>query len=284
MRSRRERRSRLEARGLRGVLLAALLTAAAAAPASVLHAAGQPPTPIEIAKAIETVKKDPNLATEMKVKTLQWIDQKKPKTKSAEWPLFAWLRDFIQWFERSARFLMWAMVAILAAWLAINIVRLARERSPRRQVGDEFVAPTHVRDLDIRPEALPPNIGAAARALWDRGEHRAALALLYRGLLSRLVHAHRVPIRDSSTEGDCLALAADHLKEASRRDYASRLIRIWQRAVYGSQDPTSAAVYDLCDDFARALDRAAAVGVTGGGATASPRGVGGGGIGSGGAA
>ena len=45
-------------------------------------------------------------------------------------------------------------------------------------------------------------------ALWDRGDHRAALALLYRGLLSRLVHVHRVPIRDSSTEGDCLALAA----------------------------------------------------------------------------
>ena len=82
----------------------------------------------------------------------------------------------------------------------------ASARAPRGD--DAFVAPTHVRDLDIRPESLPDDIGAAARALWDRGEHRAALALLYRGLLSRLAHVHRLPIRDSSTEGDCLALAA----------------------------------------------------------------------------
>ena len=153
--------------------------------------------------------------------------------------------------------MMWAAVAILAGWLAIYIIRLVRGRTRRDASADTFVAPTHVRDLDIRPEALPPNIGAAARALWDRGDHRAALALLYRGLLSRLVHRHRVPIMDSSTEGDCLVLAANHLTEASRRDYVSRLIRIWQRAVYGSQDPAPDAFYELCDAFAESLDRTA---------------------------
>jgi hypothetical protein len=110
-----------------------------------------------------------------------------------------------------------------------------------------------VQDLDIRPETLPNDIGAAARALWDRGEHRSALALLYRGLLSRLAHVHRVPIRDSSTEGDCLALAASHLASA-RHDYASRLVRVWQRAVYGRDEVPAATVYGICDDFARALD------------------------------
>jgi hypothetical protein len=266
-------RSRPETRMLPGVLLAAALTAAAVvavapaiAPASVLHAEGTPPSAVEIANALEEVKKDPNLNTEMTVKTLRWIGTRKPAAKSPEWRLFVWLRELVRWFERSARVLMWALVAILVVWLVTFIIRLVRGLAPSQRADDGFVAPTHVRDLDIRPEALPPNIGAAARALWDRGEHRAALALLYRGLLSRLVHSHRVPIRDSSTEGDCLALAGDHLAEASRRDYASRLIRIWQRAVYGSQDPTSDAVYELCDEFARALDLAAI------GATASSRG------------
>ena len=105
-----------------------------------------------------------------------------------------------------------------------------------------------MRDLDIRPESLPEDIGAAARALWDRGEHRAALALLYRGLLSRLAHVHRIPIRDSSTEGDCLALAASHLPQRSR-EYASRLVRVWQRFVYGGQHTEAATVHALCDDF-----------------------------------
>ena len=110
-----------------------------------------------------------------------------------------------------------------------------------------------MRDLDIRPESLPEDIGTAARVLWDRGEHRAALALLYRGMLSRLAHVHRIPIRDSSTEGDCLALAASHLT-GDDVEYASRLVLVWQRFVYGGQDTQAATVYVLCDDFASALD------------------------------
>jgi hypothetical protein len=115
--------------------------------------------------------------------------------------------------------------------------------------------PTHVRDLDIRPESLPSDIGAAARQLWDSGEHRAALALLYRGLLSRLAHVHKVPIRDSTTEGDCLSLAVQHVDE-TRHAYVAQLVRTWQRAVYGGAEPDTATVHALCDAFGRTLDRA----------------------------
>jgi hypothetical protein len=117
--------------------------------------------------------------------------------------------------------------------------------------------PTHVRDLDIRPESLPDDVGGAALELWERGEHRAALALLYRGLLSRLAHVHAVPIRDSSTEGDCLALAATHLP-ATRAAYVERLIRVWQRAVYGNVEPTEEEFHFLGATFASALDMPAA--------------------------
>jgi hypothetical protein len=100
---------------------------------------------------------------------------------------------------------------------------------------------------------LPDDVGAAAAALWTSGEHRAALALLYRGLLSRLVHVHGVPIRDSSTEGDCLALAAPRVS-AARNSYAARLVRVWQGAVYGTEHPSSETVLALCGEFARVLD------------------------------
>ena len=249
-------RSRPDTRLLTAVVAAALIAIAAVATTPVLRAAGPPPTEVEIREAIEKVKKDPNLATEVTIKTLHWKGKWDTTKKKSDWGLFSWLGDLLEWFERSMRVFMWVGVAILACWLVISILRLVRDRGPRRAAVDDFVAPTHVRDLDIRPEARPADIGAAARALWDRGEQRAALVLLYRGLLSRLAHVHRVPIRDSSTEGDCLALAGDHLKEPSRRDYASRLIVVWQRAVYARQDPASATVHDLCDAFAQALDRA----------------------------
>jgi hypothetical protein len=211
------------------------------------------PTQADIDSAIKAVKADPNLATERTIQMLRWKDagaQKAEKTPS--W--MTWLGGFFGWVTRSARVLMWCVIVALAAMLAVYIVRIVHTRG-EAGYDDPFVAPTHVMDLDIRPETLPADIGAAARLLWDRGDHRAALALLYRGLLSRLAHVHRVPIRDSSTEGDCLGLAAMHLTQ-ERLDYVSRLVQTWQRSVYGREDVHASAVYVLCDDFARALDAA----------------------------
>src|SRR5262249_52462398 len=137
-------------------------------------------------------------------------------------------------------------------FLAVFLYRLYRSGVLGEREG-KFTAPSFVRDLDIRPESLPPDIGAAAWALWERGEQRAALALLYRGLLSRLVHVHAVPIRDSSTEGDCLALATAHLR-AERIGFVAKLIRTWQSAVYGGVTADSEVVRSLCTEFSAALD------------------------------
>jgi len=136
-------------------------------------------------------------------------------------------------------------------------VRLVQRRG-LPSVPQPFAAPSHVRDLDIRPESLPDDVGAAAFALWQRGEQRAALALLYRGLLSRLVHTHGVPIRASSTEGECLALARPRLRPPGA-EFASRLIGVWAAAVYGASPPAADAVSALCAEFASALDGSGAV-------------------------
>jgi hypothetical protein len=227
------------------LLIASSTSLAAAAPS-------RAPDEAQITRAINAVKADPNLATERTVRTLKWADESQPQPSSAPTSL-AWLVQFIEWFAQSARILVWVAVAILAGMLAIYLVRLTRSHRPTKV--NRATAPTHVQDLDIRPESLPDNIGAASRTLWDSGEHRAALSLLYRGVLSRLVHVHNLPIRDSSTEGDCLRLAAARLRE-EQRNYVDRLIQIWQHAVYGGQQPETASLYTLCDGFAPALDAA----------------------------
>jgi len=214
------------------------------------------PDRAEIVRALEVVKADPNLATERTIKTLRWRQSTETKPSGN----YAWIAGLFRWLEESARLLLWLGLIVLAGLLVVYIARFVRTRRVSRGEAT-FVAPTHVRDLDIRPESLPAEIGIAARMLWDRGDHRAALALLYRGMLSRLAHVHRIPIRDSSTEGDCLALAASHLTDG-RREYASRLVSVWQRFVYGGQDTQSAAVYVLCDGFATALDAPSALDAT----------------------
>jgi Domain of unknown function (DUF4129) len=212
------------------------------------------PQAAEIDRAVAKVKADPNLATEQTIKTLKWRSSSESKPFSfPDW--LRWTVDLFQWIERSARALVWFAAAVLAGLLGVYISRIFRALDRRQAADAAFIAPTHVRDLDIRPETLPDDIGAAARALWDQGDHRAALALLYRGMLSRLAHVHHVPIRHSSTEGDCLALVAGSLAVA-RYEYAAGLIRVWQRSVYGRETVAAAAVHELCDGFAAALDAA----------------------------
>jgi hypothetical protein len=167
------------------------------------------------------------------------------------WPgWLSWIGGLFAWIAESTRLLVWVGAAALAGLVVVYLSRIARTRFATVD-DDAFVAPTHVRDLDIRPESLPADIGAAARALWEHGDHRAALALLYRGMLSRLAHVHRVPIRDSSTEGDCVALAARQLPERSA--YVVHLVRAWQRLGYGHETVESETVYGLCDEFDSAL-------------------------------
>jgi len=225
-------------------LLTAATTVATEAPQT-----GQP-TPAEVAAAVAKLKADPNLGTEKTTRKLVRNSQAEPDTPTESPSWLHWIAEAFGWLASTARALLWVAGVLLAGVLALYIKRFVQSRGVR-SVPLRFSMPTHVRDLDIRPESLPDDIGRAALELWERAEHRAALALLYRGLLSRLAHVHGVPIRDSSTEGDCLALAATHLT-AIRSAYAGRLLRVWQRAVYGDIEPTSEEFHALCTGFAAA--------------------------------
>lgn len=227
-----------------------LLTGIAAPTAS----ASEPLTPTEVTQAIETVRADPNLQTERAGRQLVWDDDGEPKKRaSGSW--WKWLTDLFGWIGQLSQMLMWLVIAALVAVLAVLVLRLF-SRSRASENTRNPLAPTHVRDLDIRPESLPQDIGAAARKLWEAGEHRAALALLYRGLLSRLAHSFAIPIRDSSTEGDCLALATSVL-DARRVAYVTRLVRTWQLAIYAARTIDDAVFFELCDEFGAQLPQEA---------------------------
>jgi hypothetical protein len=253
-------RSRAELAALALCLwLGAATAAAAVAPAPPAAPAVQTtanlPTQAQIERAAAAVKADPHFATEKTVRRLTWNGaRERPRRTTTEMPgWLSWLGDLFGWLGEISQMLMWLVIAVLVAGLALLLVRVFQS-GRRPHLPKSFVAPTHVRDLDIRPESLPDDIGAAARALWDGGEQRAALALLYRGLLSRLAHVYQVPIRDSSTEGDCLQIAAQRL-QAPRLEFATRLVRTWQRAIYGGLSVDTAVAHELCANFDTWLER-----------------------------
>ena len=234
----------------------AIVMLAAATPLAQEPASGPPITREEVGPAIEALKNDPNLNGQRKMRMLRWKESGRRKSEpDLSW--LGWVVGFFAWMGQSARYLVWLTIALLAGWLGIYLFRAIKNSGLNADAADAFVPPTHVRNLDIRPESLPPNVGAAARKLWEKGEHRAALSLLYRGLLSRLSHVHRVPILDSSTEGDCLSLLAGRVAPKTG-DYATRLVDAWRGFVYGGTAAETPTVHALCDGFSAALDRAAA--------------------------
>lgn len=248
-------------RRLAGAALAAAwgLAAQAAEPSAAPASAAQDGLPST--QRVEAVTKElralPDLQTTRIEKRLklkyEWPqDKPKEKKKDPESDL-RWWRDLAQWLNTTARWLMWLIGAFLVAALVVAMRRWAQARA-QSTAGPAPLLPSFVRDLDIRPESLPDDIGSAAGALWQRGEQRAALSLLYRGALSRLVHERAVPIRQASTEGECLALAAGRVgTECSA--YFGRLVSAWLTAVYGGRMPDTALMQALCSEFNLHLPR-----------------------------
>jgi len=220
---------------------AATSTDAASAPVTAFGT-----TPDDVARALTTVRGDPNLGgprTERSLR-LKPDDDKKRKPEAPA----PWLFDLVRWMSEAGRGLMWLLGAIAVALLIVFAWRWVRVRADAVAGRAAVLPPSHVNDLDIRPDSLPDDIAGNARALWQRDEQRAALSLLYRGALSRLVHEHGVAIRGASTEGECVALAHEAMPAAGGA-FFERLVGAWQVAVYAARLPDAASVAVLFDGF-----------------------------------
>jgi len=229
----------------RGLLLAAALVAGAVACGS---SAAELPARAQVQAAADKVRADPDLGGMKTEKTLRFKERDAPDELETD-DLFKldWLRNLIESLTEGARWLMWALGALAVALLIVSARRFVKMHAGGGRLARNAL-PSHVGALDIRPESLPDDIGGAASALWQRGQQRAALSLLYRGALSRLVHVHEVPIRAASTEGECVALASQRLG-APAHVFFAQLVDAWQLAAYGGRQPTTAAVLALCAGF-----------------------------------
>ncbi len=233
-------------------LLSALLVIASAG----VHAQGAASAPAINAAAVRAaasaVQADPLMPGTEKSKTLRFkpdTEQEKERKKPDE--DLNWWMELIGTLSAGLRVAMWLVCAGLFIWVLMRAYRWLRPDLGGFE--STTLPPTHVGTLDIRPESLPADIGIAARALWQRGETRGALSLLYRGALSRLVHGHSVPIRAASTEGDCLRLSARRL-QAEPQAFLSLLIACWQAVAYAQRQPSSEDLERLCAEFDRQLN------------------------------
>jgi hypothetical protein len=213
-----------------------------------------PITPDEIRAAAAKLRADPDLGGERKIRSLRWTQPSAPDRPQKPPP---WLEGLFDYLGQTGSVLIWVAGAIAAAVAVIWAYRTFKARAP---VPDPMPVPSPTRatvEMDIRPESLPDDIGAAALELAETGKMREALSLLYRGALSRAVHRFGVSIGESYTEGEALRAVGAHL-DAARVSYFTDLVGTWRRAVYAGEPMTADRVGPLCRGFRAALDTAAA--------------------------
>lgn len=149
--------------------------------------------------------------------------------------------------------LLWALVISLIAlliwryreWLRVFASRLGLPQRARRQ------PPAVMFGLEVTPESLPDDVASVAERLWLESP-REALGLLYRALLSRLLHDYRLPLKGSHTEGEVLAMVL-RLPDESLGRFSASLTRHWQNLAYGHQIPDTRVRDELCAGWRQQL-------------------------------
>lgn len=97
---------------------------------------------------------------------------------------------------------------------------------------------------------MPADIAASAELLWQT-QPREALGLLYRALLSHLLHDFNMPLKPADTEGQVLQ-RIEQLNQPALAAFSKSLTGHWQNMAYGHRVPPTLAQQQLCDGW-RAL-------------------------------
>jgi hypothetical protein len=219
------------------MLLPPLMPAAEAQPAA-------SPDPAEARRVAHDILQHEDFRTFRNVVRWQPRERAQQERKQAK-DEDGWLKDFGQRLARLFEFIGWVLLLSLTLFLLHRFLKWRESRLSETAAAP----PAQVAGLDIRPESLPADVAAAVRRLWEAGQPRAALSLLYRATLSALAHRHAVRLRAADTEGDVLRAAAGLADEPLA--LLAALTRLWQRTAYAHQLPGTQELTVLLEPWPR---------------------------------
>jgi hypothetical protein len=174
-----------------------------------------------------------------------WQARKQDKSKKDFNELSASLQIL---FANILKSLLWLVVIVLVVLAFVYRQKILAMLKPLQRKPLEHDLPDILFGMDIRPESLPDNLAVACRRLWESGQHREALGLLYRGALMHLTRHDHLLVQASHTEGDILQLARKHIT-GQRLAWLTAVTRAWQGCAYAHRIPVGAQVIPLFDGW-----------------------------------
>ncbi len=151
----------------------------------------------------------------------------------------------------------WQVIAwvILAALMLMLVRYIARTWSPASgQQAELGLAPTELFGLKMDPDSLPPDVSATAAQWIEQGQLREALALLYRGCLSELVHSQGLRLNRGATEGDVLTRTEGQITPQAHA-YVRELVGLWVELAYAEHQPAVDQLRALCAGYAKHFEQ-----------------------------
>ena len=194
----------------------------------------QTPDP-RFAPAVRKAMQDPLLSPKKTVS--EWVlkDPSKPRERKQE-KQAPWIELVSMIIGAISEYGLWLLAGILLAWLLWRLPKWLPWVRERLQPAPELSA---VLETSAAPAAsLPNDIRASARSLWQQGQRREALALLYRASVERIADVLGTPFPPGATEADCLRRSR-RLPEAGMQQQFARTVRAWQAAAYAWRYPDS---------------------------------------------
>ncbi|MES2405769.1 MAG: hypothetical protein V4528_00430 [Pseudomonadota bacterium] len=223
--------------------------------AAVVAPASRADVPVEttqqLKQRISTVLKQPEFETEKVEQHWKYIGKRAQKKKPSDTP--AWLKflaRIVPGMARAFEGLLWLVLAAAVVWL---IVKRERWLGWFGWFGHHpaVTGPPPVQalfGLDIQPQSLPENVAETAWKLWQDGQPRNALSLLYRGALAHWVTREKVVLGANATEGECIRLFRSSATQETG-NYFCLLTTAWQSMAYANRQPDATAMQQLCRNW-----------------------------------
>lgn len=203
-------------------------------------------------KIIEEVMLTENL--DDKVVTQHWVKKKRNNKKNefdakiidSSFANFMneIFRSIALFVSKIIEFGLWIIIAIAIILLFYHRKKWLHLLQNRKKTDDKYEAPEIMFGMDVRKESLPKDIIEESKKQWQKGQHREALSLLYRGALIRLINQENIRLKNSYTEGDVLRSANKQLT-TSKQNYLKLLTTQWKLIAYAHRSPEESDMQKL---------------------------------------
>ncbi|WP_223445914.1 DUF4129 domain-containing protein [Pseudomonas sp. BF-R-19] len=208
--------------------------------------------------SIKTILEQPPFKNRESVTRYRFGEEQPSAEASDDSKTPQWLKALLKLFE-GQRFgalatlieiVLWGIVigAIgLLIWRYRDWLQAFVSRRPIPDIKATRPLPQQAFGLDLKPESLPADIATRAESLWQT-HPREALGLLYRALLSRLLHDFNIALKAADTEGQVLR-RVELLQQPALLAYSKNLTGHWQNMAYGHRLPPAQVQQELCNGW-----------------------------------